>query len=209
MHKKKFLLALILCLSLPTLITFTVSAAEKYITEDLSVFLRRGPGPQYGIIGSLKSGDKVSILETSVDGKYTRIQDDKNRVSWIESELLSNSPSSKERLPALEQELATLKNTNNNTTQDKQALTDSYTNQLNLANEKIAELEKINSELKAETNKQLSQVDTLNNQLDEKRQSLILSWFIRGGVVAGIGLVIGLLIPLIIPRRHKKDRWMN
>ncbi|WP_392551957.1 TIGR04211 family SH3 domain-containing protein [Orbus wheelerorum] len=209
MYKKNLLIALMLSFILPTLMTSSAFAADKYITDDLSVYLRRGPGPQYGITGTLKAGEQVSVLETSSDGKYTRIKDDKNRVSWIESEFLSNLPSLKERVPALEQELTILKDKADNATQDKQALIDNYTNQLTLANQKIADLDKTNSELKTQSNEQLSQIESMNNQLDEKRQSLILSWFLRGGLVAGIGLIIGLLLPFIIPRSRKKDRWMN
>ncbi|WP_392562938.1 TIGR04211 family SH3 domain-containing protein [Orbus sturtevantii] len=208
MNKKNLLIAVMFSCALQSLMTFTVLAADKYIAEDLSVYLKRGPGPQYGIIGSLKSGEQVSVLETSSDGKYTRIRDSKNRASWIESEFLSDVPNLKERLPALEQELAILKDKANSATQDRQALIDNYTNQLTVANQKITELEKRNSELQAQADEQLSNVESLNNQLDEKRQNLILSWFLRGGLVAGIGLVAGLVLPFIIPRR-KKNNWMN
>jgi len=209
MYKKNLLIVLMLAFTLPTLMASSAFAAEKYITEDLPVYLRRGPGPQYGITGTLKSGEAVSVLETSSDGKYSRIKDDKNRISWVESEFLSSQPSLKERLPALEQELAILKDKANNASQDKQVLIDKYTNQLTVANQKITDLEKTNSELKKQATEQISKIESMDNQLDEKRQSLILSWFMRGGLVAGIGLVVGLILPFIIPRGRKKDRWMN
>lgn len=209
MYKKKLLLVFILFLASLAMISFAAFAADKYITDDLSVYLRRGPGTQYGLIGSLKSGDKVTELETSSDGKYTRIKDDRNRISWVESELLTNSPSLKEQLPALEQQIAILQEKESNATQDKQTLIDDYTSQLTIANQKIAELEKQNNVLQTQTKEQVSQIESLNNQLDERRQSLMLTWFTRGGLVAGIGLILGLILPLVIPRRRKKDRWMS
>lgn len=208
MYKKKLLLVFILFLASLAMISFAAFAADKYITDDLSVYLRRGPGTQYGLTGSLKSGDKVTELETSSDGKYTRIKDDRNRISWVESELLTNSPSLKEQLPALEQKIAILQEKESNATQDKQTLIDDYTSQLTIANQKITELEKQNNVLQTQTNEQVSQIESLNNQLDERRQSLMLTWFTRGGLVAGIGLILGLILPLVIPRRRKKDRWM-
>ncbi|GAA5110892.1 TIGR04211 family SH3 domain-containing protein [Orbus sasakiae] len=209
MYKKKLLLVFILFLASLAMISFAAFAADKYITDDLSVYLRRGPGTQYGLIGSLKSGDKVTELETSSDGKYTRIKDDRNRISWVESELLTNSPSLKEQLPALEQQIAILQEKESSATQDKQTLIDDYTSQLTIANQKIAELEKQNNVLQTQTKEQVSQIESLNNQLDERRQSLMLTWFTRGGLVAGIGLILGLILPLVIPRRRKKDRWMS
>lgn len=209
MYKKKLLLVFILFLASLAMISFAAFAADKYITDDLSVYLRRGPGTQYGLIGSLKSGDKVTELETSSDGKYTRIKDDRNRISWVESELLTNSPSLKEQLPALEQQIAILQEKESSATQDKQTLIDDYTSQLMIANQKIAELEKQNNVLQTQTKEQVSQIESLNNQLDERRQSLMLTWFTRGGLVAGIGLILGLILPLVIPRRRKKDRWMS
>lgn len=209
MYKKKLLLVFILFLASLAMISFAAFAADKYITDDLSVYLRRGPGTQYGLIGSLKSGDKVTELETSSDGKYTRIKDDRNRISWVESELLTNSPSLKEQLPVLEQQIAILQEKESSATQDKQTLIDDYTSQLTIANQKIAELEKQNNVLQTQTKEQVSQIESLNNQLDERRQSLMLTWFTRGGLVAGIGLILGLILPLVIPRRRKKDRWMS
>lgn len=209
MYKKKLLLVFILFFASLAMISFAAFAADKYITDDLSVYLRRGPGTQYGLIGSLKSGDKVTELETSSDGKYTRIKDDRNRISWVESELLTNSPSLKEQLPALEQQIAILQEKESSATQDKQTLIDDYTSQLTIANQKITELEKQNNVLQTQTKEQVSQIESLNNQLDERRQSLMLTWFTRGGLVAGIGLILGLILPLVIPRRRKKDRWMS
>lgn len=209
MYKKKLIMVFLLFLASLALIAFAALASDKYITDDLSVYLRRGPGTQYGLIGSLKAGDKVTVLETSDDGQYTQIKDNRGRTAWIETLVLSNTPSQKELVPTLENEIFILKEKINNTDQTKQTLIDDYTNQLHLANQKIAELEKDKSELLSQAKEHTSQIESLTNQTDQNRQNLMLTWFTRGGLVAGIGLILGLVLPLIIPRRRKKNSWMN
>lgn len=209
MNKMKFFTKCLVVLSLYLVMIPSLFAEEKYIVDDLSVYLRRGPGMQFGIVGSLKSGDKVSILNTSSDGKYSQIKDDKNRISWIETNLLSNIPSVKDQLPDLKQQIALLQEKDNNVNESRQALIDDYTNQLTIANQKITDLEKTNGELQNKTQEQQSSIDSLTSLLDKDEQSIMLMWFTRGGIVAGIGLIIGLLLPLLISRRRKKDRWMS
>ncbi|XKM13279.1 TIGR04211 family SH3 domain-containing protein [Orbaceae bacterium ac157xtp] len=191
------------------LLSFSCLATDSYITDDLSVFLRRGPSTNYGLSGSLKSGDKVTILDKSSDGQYLRIQDEKGRIAWVESSAISQQQPLKEQVSQLQQEISTLKEKVNNNDKTKQNIVNDYTNKLNQANEKIAQLEKTNQQLEEQNQTFSSQIETLTNQVDQNRQDLMLTWFTRGGMVAGIGLILGLILPIIIPKRRKKDRWMS
>ena len=199
----------IILLSLTFFVSFNATAIEHYISSDLSVYVRRGPSTQYGLIGTLKAGDPITVLEKSSDGKFTRIQDAKGRISWLESNLISTSPSLKEQVPQLESEIADLKEKIIYADKNKQTVIEDYTNKLKTASDKIATLEKERSDLKNQVNEQAKQIQSLNNIVDENRQDLMLTWFTRGGLVAGVGLLLGLLLPIIIPRRRNKDRWMR
>ncbi|MCT6874661.1 TIGR04211 family SH3 domain-containing protein [Frischella perrara] len=189
--------------------SFPVFADDKYITDNISVYLRRGPSTNYGLIGSLKSGDKVTIIDKSDDGSFTKIRDEKNRLAWIESELLTNTPSAKERLPLLEEQINTLNEKIINLDQEKQTLINDYNEQLKTAQSKISQLESSKNELEQDLNQKNLQIESLNKEIDENGQNLMLKWFTRGGMVAGAGLLLGLLLPFIFPRRRKKDRWLN
>lgn len=189
--------------------SFPAFADDKYITDNISVYLRRGPSTNYGLIGSLKSGDKVTIIDKSDDGSFTKIRDEKNRLAWIESELLTNTPSAKERLPLLEEQINTLNEKIINLDQEKQTLINDYNEQLKTAQSKISQLESSKNELEQDLNQKNLQIETLNKEIDENGQNLMLKWFTRGGIVAGAGLLLGLLLPFIFPRRRKKDRWLN
>lgn len=197
-------------ISLATLfISFSAASLEQYVVDDLTVYVRRGPSAQHALIGTLNAGEKVTVLEKSEDGTYTRVKDQRGRISWIESNNLTNKESVKAQLPALTEEIAELKSKLTTTEKNQQELVDNYASQLKIAQDKIAELEISNNQLQKIADEQQSHVDSLNNQVDEKRQELILTWFTRGGLVAGIGLILGLGLPYIIPRKRKKDRWMN
>ena len=151
----------------------------------------------------------MTIIDKSDDGSFTKIRDEKNRLAWIESELLTNTPSAKERLPLLEEQINTLNEKIINLDQEKQTLINDYNEQLKTAQSKISQLESSKNELEQDLNQKNLQIESLNKEIDENGQNLMLKWFTRGGMVAGAGLLLGLLLPFIFPRRRKKDRWLN
>lgn len=206
---KKLMLILTMLVSPYSFYAVSAETDDRYISDNISVYLRRGPGLQYGLVGSLKTGDKVSILEKNQDGSFTKIKDEKNRTAWIESELLTNVASAKDRLPELEQQILTLNETVTNAEHEKQSLIEDYSNQLDIARNKISKLETLKTDLEKQLEEKNAIVETLNSQLEENDQNVMLTWFTRGGIVAGSGLILGLLLPYITPRRRRKDRWMN
>lgn len=191
-----------------TLFSANVNAIDKYVRDDIDVYLRRGPGSQYAFSNSVKAGDKVTVLENSVDGKYARIQIGNGRIAWIETSKLNDQPSYRELFPSLEAKLAEYKDKVDNADKYRQSIINE-SNQKLQTNEKLIEsLQKKNSELEAQVKEQSKHIDSMMNQVDDKRRDLIVTWFTYGGLVAGGGLILGLILPRIIPSRRKKDRWM-
>lgn len=191
------------------LIAFNVNAVEKYVTDSLPIYLKRGPGNEYAITGTLNSGDKVTVLSTSDSGKYTQIKTDTGKIAWVNTSDLTNTPSLKEQVSKLSDDLTSAQQKLSTIEQEKQTQINDYSQQLSAANQKITELEQSKNQLQQQTDQQQSQITSLSNTMDESRQALIMKWFVRGGLVAGIGLILGLVLPMIIPRRRKKDRWMS
>lgn len=199
MHKATLLLLVLIYLISPA------SAATRYVSDDLFTYMHSGPGTKYKIVGSLDSGERINIIQTSAG--FTQIKDSKGRNGWINSKYVSRQPGLKERLPKLENELAKLNlqlNTDKDeSNRDKSSLEknlDSYKSQLN-------ELQNVNSKL----NEELQQVQALNRnlnaKLDTQKNDLLMRWFTYGGMVAGIGLLLGLVLPSLIPSRRKKASW--
>ncbi|CAG9428196.1 TIGR04211 family SH3 domain-containing protein [Providencia alcalifaciens] len=203
MRKIPLLLVSIMGLGL----SITANAETRYVSEDLSTYVRSGPGTNYRIVGSLNAGESVELI--SVDNKFAQIKDSKGRTVWLPTDQLSDIPSTKSRIPQLEaenqklrQQLDNIDNTWNTRTADMQqkvADNDSEVRQLKAENEK----------LKNELIKAGKKLDIAEVNLDDRRRELILQWFMYGGGVAGAGLILGLLLPHIIPRRKKRnDGWM-
>ncbi|RKS85090.1 SH3 domain protein [Orbus hercynius] len=207
MKKSRYTLAAFFT-ALP-LITFNATALDKYVTENLTVYLTRGPGPQYAIVGTLNAGEKITVLETSSDGQYTRIQNDAGKIAWVKSTNLTDTPSVKEQVDILAQKLSSAQEQATKLEQEKNTLLNEYSNQLDTAKQQIEKLEQSNRQLQTTFDEQQAKITSLSETVDEKRQDLMLTWFTRGGLVAGIGLILGLILPIIMPKRRNKDRWMK
>lgn len=194
--------------SLITLV-FSVEAADKYVTENVDIYLRRGPGSQYAYTNAVKAGEKVAELEKSADGKYTRIQLPNGSSAWIESNKLKDQPSLKVLVPTLESKLAEYKDKVDNAEQYKQNAINDYSEKLKQAEQTIESLQARNKELEQINKSQDTKLESMLNQVDDKRRDLIVTWFTYGGLVAGGGFLLGLILPAIMPGRRKKDRWMR
>ncbi|MBD2814694.1 SH3 domain-containing protein [Xenorhabdus sp. Flor] len=206
MQKLHRLLILLLGLTLP----LSVYAEEKrYVSDELSAYIRSGPSNQHRIMGSLNAGAEVVLINPKSENGYSQIRDSKGRTSWILTSELSVIPSLRERIPTMEQKIKTL-------TEQLANIDNSWNQRTTEMQNKVAASDKIINELKAENAKLQSKltvaekkVEIANLQLDDKQRAIILQWFMYGGAVAGIGLLLGLVLPHIVPRRKRKDRWMS
>ncbi|CDL79365.1 TIGR04211 family SH3 domain-containing protein [Xenorhabdus cabanillasii] len=206
MQKLHRLLILLLGLTLP----LSVYAEEKrYVSDELSAYIRSGPSNQHRIMGSLNAGAEVVLVNPKSENGYSQVRDSKGRTSWILTSELSVIPSLRERIPAMEQKIKTL-------TEQLANIDNSWNQRTAEMQNKVAASDKIINDLKAENAKLQSKltvaekkVEIANLQLDDKQRAIILQWFMYGGAVAGIGLLLGLVLPHIVPRRKRKDRWMS
>ena len=190
-------------------VTFCANAVDKYVTENVDIYLRRGPGTQYAYSNTVKVGQRVTELGKSTDGKFTRIQLPNGNSAWIESNKLKDQPSFKELMPSLEAQLAEYKDKVDNAEKNQQNAIRDYMEKLQKAEQSIESLQAKNNELEQLNKQQEIKLESMLNQVDDKRRDLIVTWFTYGGLVAGGGLLLGLILPAIMPGRRKKDRWMR
>ncbi|MFU9135394.1 TIGR04211 family SH3 domain-containing protein [Erwinia tasmaniensis] len=197
-----------------TLLTLSVAATvhaeeKRYISDELSTWVRSGPSNDYRLVGTLNAGEEVELLQTNDATKYAQIRDSTGRTTWIPLAQLSEQPSLRTRVPQLEQQVKELT--------DKLANIDGSWNQRTAEMQKkvagsdgaINNLKNENQKLKNELVVAQKKVSAANVQLDDKQRTIIMQWFMYGGGVAGVGLLLGLLLPHMVPSRKKKDRWMN
>lgn len=198
---------LLLALSVYCAVWPALADQKRYITDELTTWVRRGPGDHFRLVGTLNAGEEVTLLQVS--NNYGQIRDSKGRVTWIPLNQLSAEPSLRTRVPELEKQVKTLT--------DKLKNIDASWNQRTAEMQKkvagsdaiINQLKEENQTLKNQLVVAQKKVNAANVQLDDKQRTIIMQWFMYGGGVAGMGLLVGLLLPHLLPRRKKSERWMR
>lgn len=206
---KKITITLLFILSSAILPAIAYADSTGYVSDELSTWLRSGPGEQYRLSGKIKSGDKVTVLQKDSDNKYAQIRDQEGRTAWLPLSELDDKPSVRTLVPQLQQQvqqltkqLANINETWNQRTADMQ-------HKVAGSDDAINQLKNANNALKDELAIARKKVNAANIQLDDKQRAIIMQWFVYGGGVLGVGLILGLVLPRLIPRRKSNNRWMN
>ena len=61
----------------------TVAHAEekRYVSDELSTWLRSGPGDNFRLVGTLNAGEEVALLQTDDSTRYGQIRDNTGRTA--------------------------------------------------------------------------------------------------------------------------------
>ena len=92
-------LALASILGLAFALPDPASAASAWVKDELKLNIRTGPGTEFRIIGSVETGDAVTVIEHG-DG-WTQVEASAGR-GWIPAGFLQDEPTAGERLAAVE-----------------------------------------------------------------------------------------------------------
>lgn len=201
----------LICLTLFALSVSTVAHSEekRYVSDELTTWVRSGPGDNYRLVGSLNAGEAVTLLQTNESTNYGQVRDSNGRTAWLPLKELNTEPSLRTRVPELENQVKTLTDKLNNIDATWNERTSAMQKKVSASDSIISGLKDENQKLKNELIVASKKVNAANLQLDDKQRTIIMQWFMYGGGVLGVGLLLGLLLPHMIPRRKKKDRWMN
>jgi SH3 domain protein len=180
-----------------------------YITDTLSVYLHGGPGEEYRIVGSLNTGDKVTVLDINQQKQFANIQDKKGRSAWVPLQHLTQQPSLKARLPLLEQQIAQMNSQLDTVNADWQQRTATLQQKGVSGEQQIRALQQEKRELTQQIAELQQQLQTLQQQIDVQQRQVLLQWFSYGGAVAGGGMLLGFLLPSLAVRRRRRERWMS
>ena len=169
----------------------------RYISDNVFLYILNGPGTDYRILGSIEAGQPVMLLGET-QGDYSKIIDHKGREGWVPTNLISSTPSFREQVSTLTNEL--------NETKAKLAEVLSSTNN---HSDEVDELKAKLSEAEAMLNKTTQERDNLKVAVDRSAQEAQFALWREGGLIAAAGLVVGvILVYLPRPQRRNKKRWM-
>lgn len=217
--QKNLLVILALCC-----ISTLASAKAKYISDELIVTVRSGQGNHTAIIKTIKSGERIDILEETETG-YSRIKTSDGTEGWIRTQFVSDEPVAAQKLAKLQEKFAavdatnqSLKKENKELHADKAKLEESLTklqNEMSSTQKELTHLGKVaanplaldkeNKELNDQYKKVSNELEMLRNEYQVVKDRSRQNWFMAGAGVIILGMLIGLVIPKL--RLKRKDRW--
>ncbi len=178
---------------------------RRWVSDELTTFVRSGPTDGYRIVGTLTSGEPVTVLDTS--GDYSQVVDGDGDRVWVLSRELQDEPSATQRLPELEAQVESLTAELEGINEEWERRVAVMTDTLEAREQRIAELEARNQQLDSQVTDARQSVRGLQARLDTQEEDLLMRYFMYGGGVAGGGLILGLIVPHLPRRRKKSDRW--
>jgi SH3 domain protein len=219
---RKLVLGLLLVAS--SIVCVPAPAATVYITDQLTVPLRRGPSNSHKILhAGLPSGMALEVVSEDAAAGFTQVRTPNGTEGWVPTQFLSNEPAARDRLTAanrriesLEQQLKTLRDTYQETrgarTQSEGRVTD-LSKQSEKLQAELAEVRRIsatsianyeeNKQLKASNESLQKQVTDLTARVRDLDRNVVLKWLLAGGALVVLGLILGAWIK----SRPKRSSW--
>lgn len=180
---------------------------QRWVSDSLNTYVRSGPTDGYRIVGTLVSGQKVTLLRTQ--GDYSQVRSENGDAVWIPSRDLQSVPGQAERLPQLEQKVADLSAELKGIDDAWKARVQGMQETLDSRKQLIDELQAARSALDAELTSTRSQLRDAQAQLGNEQQQVLMRYMAYGGSIAGAGLLLGLILPTMLRvRRKRNDQWV-
>ena len=217
MHK-----TVILLLALVSVVP--VEAATMYVSDALTVPMRRGPSTGHRIINAaLPAGTPLEIMGEDKAAGFTQVRTANGTEGWVPTQYLTPEPVAKDRLAAATRRIQTLeaelKSLRDNYQETRGARSSAETRNADLDKQakqlqaELAEVRRVsatsiaqyeeNKVLKAQNAELMSRTTALAARVEQLERSEVLRFFIFGGALVIIGLVIG----AVIKSRPKRSTW--
>ena len=191
---------------------------QRYVSDQLEITLRSGPGTNFAIRKMLKSGTPLQVIEDNGEG-YTKVATPDGTSGWVLNRFLIDEPVAKDRLAENERRMQDMQKENALVREQLLGLEQLQADlaQVQAENERLqTEIQRV-KEVASESLKISEENHALKQGLEEsreKQQTLIeenirlgdestQNWFLIGAGVIILGMLIGLTIPNI---RWKKQR---
>jgi SH3 domain protein len=219
---RKLVLGLLLVAS--SVVCIPAPAATVYVSDRLTVPLRRGPSNTHKILhAGLPSGTALEVLGENAAAGFTQVRTPNGTEGWVPTQYLVSEPIARDRLAAanrriesLEQQLKNLRDTYQET-RGARAQSEGRVNDLSKQAEKLqaelAEVRRIsatsianyeeNKQLKASNQTLQMQVTQLTARVRELDRNVVLRYLLAGGGLVLLGLILGAWIK----SRPKRSSW--
>lgn len=196
------------------------NAATRYVSDQLSVNLRRGPGTEFRIVELVEAGQQVEVLKQQQGWAQVRVN---GQTGWVLTRFLADEPAARDRLAAIQARLSELEATNAQLREELATALQGSSKLGQLKSELVAENKTLQAELKkirqvsanavriSDENQrfrerilameaELERLRYENQALQSRRDGMKV-----GAVILIAGVLIGLLLPLF--KRRSRKGW--
>jgi len=198
------------------------NAATRYISDELSINMRRGPGTDYRILSLLDAGDRVETL--SEDAGWTQVRVSGEGTGYVLTRFLSDEPAARTRITDAQEQTEKLKRENADLKSELSQALNGSEELGNLKRELVAENKSLKSKLQQlretsadavriskENQKYREQLMSMRSDVERLRHENESLQSRRDGMKIGAlilfgGIVVGLILPLF-RRRNRKGSW--
>ncbi|WP_434771674.1 TIGR04211 family SH3 domain-containing protein [Pseudomonas entomophila] len=177
----------------------------RWVSDSLSTYVRSGPTDGHRIVGTLKSGQKVTLIGTQ--GNYSQVRGQSGDVVWINSSDLQAVPGQFERLPQLDAQVVQLSDQLKNIDDTWKNRVQGMQETLDSRKALITELEARNKDLNEQLDQAQSNLRDTQARLGDENKQVMMRYMVYGGSIAGAGLLAGLILPALTRGRKRNDRW--
>ncbi len=216
-------LLIVICLS--TLLSSYALAETRYVSDSLEITMRSGKSTSHGIIRMLRSGTRLTVLETDNDSGYSHVRTRDGKTGWVLSRFLMKGQAARNKLATAEKKLAELELENRKLGTAMESMKGKMSSiekeRMNLdgvhrtVSQELAEIKRTassalaidseNKELKSRVVALERNLQTLQQENEGLKDRTARDWFMVGAGVVLLGIIVGLIIPRI--RWRKKSSW--
>jgi SH3 domain protein len=196
-----------------------------YVSDMVDVPLRAGASDRHKIVGAVRSGSAVEVLQVDAKKGYSQIRVPSKLKGWIRSDQLTDTPSSREQLANVRQDLNQLQDQHTDLKQhideaankpDGETLSYAqlYEEALKLR-QQLAQYRKVSADTVAidernqnlqeravDLERELQLVQQENRALRNDNDNIR---YLMGAVLLGVGLLVAVLMPKI--REQRRAQW--
>lgn len=222
----RMLAACLSAIALAGLSTAPAHAEEtQYVSDNSYIPLRTGQSNQHRIRMNLKTGDKLTVMETSEDAQWAHVTTEGGTDGWVQSQYLTRETPIKlqleyatTKLARVEKQLQELKQQNRELTSSNNELTRNVSSESQSRSEMAAELQKIKTlsadaialeqrfrELEQKNGVLSTQAEKLTAENTKLRDDQRVDFMLYGVGILLCGVLLAIVVPALKPKKRQSE----
>ena len=168
----------------------TSYAINTYVSDDISIHYRTGPSVKYRVLGTLTSGDNVTIINSTNSRFFYKIKTTSGKVGWVPKKSIKSCLSSKAQVKQLQQ-----------TVSSSVALIKRQADEIHRL-KSLLNTQKVKNDNQSSKQTQLNtEISTLNSQINRLDDSNLIRWVTHVAIVLVFGIFLMAIVSVFRKRK--------